>query len=68
MMDKAIEDVVFKEKKGFVTDAIKLRQGFLILKVEERFEAGQATFEEVKNEIQEQLTAAQDGAARCASF
>ena len=29
---------------------------FLILKVEERFEAGQASFEEVKNELQDRLT------------
>jgi peptidyl-prolyl cis-trans isomerase SurA len=56
MMDKAIEDIVFKEKKGFVSDPFKRAQGFVILKVEDRFEAGQATFEEVKNEIQDRLT------------
>jgi parvulin-like peptidyl-prolyl isomerase len=55
MMDKSIEDVVFKEKKGFVTDPIRIRQAFLILKVEDRFEAGQASYEEVKNEIQDKL-------------
>jgi len=55
LMDKAIEDVVFKGKKGDITDPIKRPQGFLILKVEERFEAGQASFEEVKNEIQDRL-------------
>ena len=54
-MDKAIEDVVFKEKKGFVTEPLRLRQSFLILKVEDRFEAGQASYEEVKNQIQERL-------------
>ena len=54
-MDKSIEDVVFKEKKGFVTDAIKLRNAYLILKVEDRFEAGQASFEEVKDKIQDAL-------------
>jgi peptidyl-prolyl cis-trans isomerase SurA len=54
-MDKSIEDVVFKEKKGFVSDAIKLRQAYLILKVEDRFEAGQASFEEVKDKIQDAL-------------
>ena len=53
MMDKSIEDIVFREKKGFVTDPIRLRQAFLILKVEDRFEAGQASFDEVKDKIQE---------------
>ena len=43
VMDKAIEDLVFKEKKGFVSDAIKRPNAFLILKVEERYEVGQAT-------------------------
>ena len=55
LMDKAIEDVVFKGKKGDITDPFKRPQGFLILKVEDRFEAGQASFEEVKNDIQERL-------------
>ena len=40
--------MVFKEKKGYVTDPFKVPQGFLILKVDERFEAGQASFEEVR--------------------
>jgi parvulin-like peptidyl-prolyl isomerase len=54
-MDKSIEDVVFQEKKGYVSDAIKLRNAYLILKVEDRFEAGQASFEEVKDKIQDAL-------------
>jgi len=41
--------------KGQVTDPIKLPTGFLILKVDERFEAGKASFEEVKNELTEKL-------------
>jgi parvulin-like peptidyl-prolyl isomerase len=56
MMDKAIEDTVFKAKKGFVSDPFKRAQGFVILKVEDRFEAGQASFDEVKNELQDRLT------------
>jgi parvulin-like peptidyl-prolyl isomerase len=56
LMDKLIEDLVFKEKKGFVSDPIRRQNSFLILKVDERFEAGQAAFEEVKNELQERLT------------
>ena len=53
---KDIEDIVFKEKKGYVTDPIKLPNGFLILKIEERYEAGQAPLEAVENEIQERLS------------
>jgi peptidyl-prolyl cis-trans isomerase SurA len=56
MMDKSIEDLVFAEKKGFVSDAIRRPNSFLILKVDERFEAGQAAYEEVKSELQERLT------------
>jgi parvulin-like peptidyl-prolyl isomerase len=54
---KQIEDTVFKEKKGYVSDPIKIEKPacFLVLKVEDRFEAGQASFEEVKNEIEDRL-------------
>jgi parvulin-like peptidyl-prolyl isomerase len=54
---KQIEDSVFKEKKGYVTDPIKIEKPacFLILRIDERFEAGQASFEEVKNEIEDRL-------------
>ncbi|HZT28677.1 MAG TPA: peptidylprolyl isomerase [Bryobacteraceae bacterium] len=52
---KQIEDVVFKANRGYVTDPIKVRNGFLVLKVEERYEAGQASYEEVENQIDEQL-------------
>ena len=53
---KDLEDIVFKEKKGYVTDPIRLPNGFLILKILERFEAGQAPLESVENEIQERLS------------
>lgn len=56
LMDKPIEDLVFKEKKGFVSDPLRRTNSFLILKVDERFEAGQASFEEVKSELQERLS------------
>jgi len=55
LMDKQIEAVVFKEKKGYVTDPIKMPVGFVILKIEERFEAGQASFDEVKGQIHETM-------------
>ena len=56
LMDKPIEDLVFAQKKGFVSEVIRRPASFLILKVDERFEAGQATYEEVKGEIQDRLT------------
>ncbi|MFB3827176.1 MAG: peptidylprolyl isomerase [Bryobacteraceae bacterium] len=52
---KEIEDIVFKQRKGFITDLIKVPNGYLILKVEERWEPGQASYEEVENEITERL-------------
>ena len=55
MQVKAIEDIVFKEKKGYVTDPIKVSQGYAILRIDERYEAGQAAFEEVKNEVEDRL-------------
>jgi len=55
LLDKELEDMVFQMKKGEVTNPIKRPGGFLILKVDERFAAGQASFEEVKNEITEKL-------------
>lgn len=57
-LDKSIEDAVFAGGRGFVTDpAIRRPNGFLILKVEEVHKAGQATQEEVDNEIMEKLFA-----------
>ncbi len=55
-LDKSIEDAVFAGGRSFVTDpAIRRPNGFLILKVEEVHKAGQATQEEVENEIMERL-------------
>jgi parvulin-like peptidyl-prolyl isomerase len=55
LMDKPLEDLAFKSKKGDITDPIQRPQGYLILKTEERFEAGQATFDEVRNDIEDRL-------------
>ncbi len=55
LLRKEIEDIVFQQKKGYVTDPIKTPAGLLILRIDERFEPGQASFEEVKNEITEKL-------------
>lgn len=52
MMRKEIpEDTLFSAKKGLVTDPIKVPEGFLILRVDEHFDAGQASFDEVKDQI-----------------
>ncbi len=52
---KDIEEIVFKESKGYVTDPIKQQNGFLILKVEERYAAGLQPLEVVENEIMGKL-------------
>jgi len=55
IMPKQMEDSVFKAKKGEVLPPFKVQQGFLILRVDERYESGQASFDEVKEEIQQKL-------------
>lgn len=59
IMPKEMEDAVFKAKKGDVTDAFKRPQGLLILRVDERWEAGEAQFDEVREQIQEIMSAPQ---------
>jgi len=51
-LNKSIEDIVFNHAKGYVTDVIEIRGvGFAIYKVEDHTPAGQATFDDVKNQI-----------------
>jgi peptidyl-prolyl cis-trans isomerase SurA len=52
---KDLEEVVFKANKGYITDPIQTKVGFEILKIEEHYTAGQAAFEDVKEEIMEKL-------------
>jgi hypothetical protein len=54
-----IEEFLFKEKKGSVSDPFQVPAGFVILRIDERYEAGQATFDQVKEEIQETLAGPQ---------
>jgi peptidyl-prolyl cis-trans isomerase SurA len=54
---KPIEDAVFAQNRGYVTDPIRTSGGFEILKVEERYQAGQAALEDVQNEIMDKLYA-----------
>jgi peptidyl-prolyl cis-trans isomerase SurA len=54
-MRKEIEDIVFTQKKGYVTDPIRTPNGFIILKIMERYEKGQAPFEDVEEQVAEEL-------------
>ena len=56
-LNKAIEDVVFKHDKGYVTDLIQIRGiGFEFFKVEDHTPAGQASLDDVKGQITNVLT------------
>jgi peptidyl-prolyl cis-trans isomerase SurA len=55
LLRKEIADIVFAQKKGYVTEPIKVPQGFLILRIDEHYEAGQAGFDEVKDEIMQRM-------------
>jgi peptidyl-prolyl cis-trans isomerase SurA len=55
ILKKDIEDIVFTQAKGYVTEPIKQPNGFLILKVEEHSQQGLQPFESVENEIMEKL-------------
>jgi peptidyl-prolyl cis-trans isomerase SurA len=52
---KEIEDVVFKQNKGYVSDPVRVPNGFEILRIEEHYAAGQASFDEVETEINAKL-------------
>ena len=54
-LDKRVEDVLWEQPRGFVTEPIKLEKGFFIFKVVEHQKAGQAGFEEVMNEVENKL-------------
>jgi peptidyl-prolyl cis-trans isomerase SurA len=50
-----IEAIVFAQSRGYVTDPIRTRDGFLVLKIQERRQAGQAPFDEVEEQIAQRL-------------
>ena len=52
-----IEDQVWNQPKGYVTDPLRTGNGYLILKVDDHQKAGQAELSEVENEIMEKLYA-----------
>ncbi len=50
-----IESTIWEKSRGFVTPPIRVSNGFLILRVEDHQKAGQASFEEVENEITDKM-------------
>lgn len=54
-LDPKIADIVFGAERGFVTGPIRVRQGFLVLKVEEKHNAGLPRFEEVEQQVRNEL-------------
>ena len=50
-LDKKLEDMVWDKDRNFITEPIKLPNGWLLLKVDEHHKAGMAQFEEVEQEI-----------------
>jgi parvulin-like peptidyl-prolyl isomerase len=57
VLSKNLEDLVWNQPKGYITDPIPSGNGFLILRVEDHQKAGQAELSEVENRINEILLA-----------
>jgi parvulin-like peptidyl-prolyl isomerase len=57
MLSANLEDAVWNQPKGYITDPIKTSNGFLILRVEDHQKAGQAELSEVESRINEILLA-----------
>jgi parvulin-like peptidyl-prolyl isomerase len=58
-LSKNLEDAVWNQPKGYITDPIRVPAGFLILRVENHQKAGRAELSEVENQINEKLLAPQ---------
>jgi peptidyl-prolyl cis-trans isomerase SurA len=54
-LSKQLEDLVFKMKKNELTDVMDTKQGYLVLQVLERYEAGEQPLNKVENEIMDHL-------------
>ena len=54
-MSKELEDKTFAMKAGEVSDAVRTKQGFVLLKVVEHTAPGTATFKEAEPKIQDTL-------------
>jgi parvulin-like peptidyl-prolyl isomerase len=57
IMRPEIEAKVFAANKGTVLDPITIPGGIVILRVDDRYEAGQESFDEAKDQIQSRLAA-----------
>jgi parvulin-like peptidyl-prolyl isomerase len=55
-LTKQIEDMVFDQRQGYISDLIDLPSGWLIIKVDEKFQEGQASLEDVRDEIRGRLS------------
>jgi peptidyl-prolyl cis-trans isomerase SurA len=62
-LSKNLEDAVWNQPKGYITDPICVPAGFLILRVENHQKAGQAELSEVENQINQKLLAPRVDAA-----
>jgi parvulin-like peptidyl-prolyl isomerase len=58
-----IEALIWDKERGTVTDPIKIPSGLLILRVDEHYKAGLASFEEVEGEIQNRIMGSRQQAA-----
>jgi peptidyl-prolyl cis-trans isomerase SurA len=54
-LSKNLEDAVWSQPRGYISDPIKVSTGFLILRVEDHQKAGQAELSEVESLITERL-------------
>jgi len=54
-LDKVFEDKVFNMKAGEISEPIRTKQGYILLKLIEKQEAGYATIKQVEPQIQEAL-------------
>lgn len=50
-----LEAAVWDQPRSFITEPIKVQNGFMILKVDEHYKAGLASFDEVENEVQNRM-------------
>lgn len=55
MLAKELEDLTFGMKPGSVSDVIRTKQGFVILRVNQHTQAGIAPLKQVENRIQEAI-------------
>ncbi len=55
MLAKELEDKTFAMKSGEITDVIRTRQGFVILKVTDHTSAGVPPLKDVENQVQEAI-------------